>query len=150
MTEDALSPDEVDALIADTTTLNEDSKSDIASESFTENIEEANNEKKEETEKASVSVSNNKDDQQLKNIQLLLDIYMQITVELGKTKTKVKEILGWCEGTVIELEKPATDPVSLLVNKRLVARGEVVVIDENFGVRITEIIDPRERLLALA
>jgi flagellar motor switch protein FliN/FliY len=74
---------------------------------------------------------------------------MQITVELGRTKYKVKDILLWGEGSIIELEKPSTEPVNLLVNKRLVARGEVVVIDENFGVRITEIVNPRERLLSL-
>lgn len=80
------------------------------------------------------------------NISLLLDIYMQLTVELGRTRMQIKEILGLGEGSIIELEKLAGEPVDLLVNGRLIAKGEVVVIDENFGVRVTEIVSPHERI----
>lgn len=84
------------------------------------------------------------------NIGLLLDISMQLTVELGRTKMQIKKILGLGEGSIIELEKLAGEPVDLLVNGKLIAKGEVVVIDENFGVRITEIVSPHERLESIS
>ncbi len=83
------------------------------------------------------------------NIGLLLDISMQLTVELGRTKMQIKNILGLGEGSIIELDKLAGEPVDLFVNGKLIAKGEVVVIDENFGVRITEIVSPHERLDSL-
>jgi len=84
--------------------------------------------------------------QQKHNANLLLDIYVQVTVELGRTSIKVKDVLGLGEGSIVELYKPASDPVELLVNNRLIAKGEVVVIDENFGARVTNIVSPLERL----
>lgn len=80
------------------------------------------------------------------NIGLLMDVSMQLTVELGRTKMLIKDILGMGEGTIVELDKLAGEPVDLLVNGKLVAKGEVVVIDENFGVRVTDIISPMERI----
>ncbi len=80
------------------------------------------------------------------NLQLLLDVQMVLTVELGRTKKYVKDILGLGEGSIIELDKLAGEPVDLLVNGKLIAKGEVVVIDENFGVRVTDIVGPAERL----
>jgi flagellar motor switch protein FliN/FliY len=80
------------------------------------------------------------------NISLLMDVYMEMTVELGRTKKLIKEILGMGEGTIIELDKLAGEPVDILVNHKLIAKGEVVVIDENFGVRVTEIVSPIERM----
>ena len=80
------------------------------------------------------------------NISLLMDVYMEMTVELGRTKKLIKEILGMGEGTIIELDKLAGEPVDILVNHKLIAKGEVVVIDENFGVRVTEIVSTMERL----
>ncbi|HOJ63112.1 MAG TPA: flagellar motor switch phosphatase FliY [Spirochaetota bacterium] len=80
------------------------------------------------------------------NINLLMDVNMELTVELGRTRKPIKEILGMGEGTVIELDKLAGEPVDILVNGRLIARGEVVVIDESFGVRVTEIVDPKDRI----
>ncbi|MDR2150636.1 MAG: flagellar motor switch protein FliN [Spirochaetaceae bacterium] len=79
------------------------------------------------------------------NIGLIVDVYMEMTVELGRTKKLIKEILGMGEGTIIELDKLAGEPVDILVNHKLIAKGEVVVIDENFGVRVTEIVSPSER-----
>ncbi len=87
--------------------------------------------------------------EQLSNISLLMDVPMQLTVELGRTKMLVKEILSLGEGSIIELDKLAGEPVDLLVNNRLIAKGEVVVIDENFGVRVTDIINPAERLAGI-
>ncbi|MDR3123462.1 MAG: flagellar motor switch protein FliN [Treponema sp.] len=80
------------------------------------------------------------------NIGLLMDVFMEMTVELGRTKKLIKEILTMGEGTIIELDKLAGEPVDILVNHKLIAKGEVVVIDENFGVRVTEIVSPQERL----
>ena len=80
------------------------------------------------------------------NISLLMDVYMEMTVELGRTKKPIREILGMGEGTIIELDKLAGEPVDILVNHKLIATGEVVVIDENFGVRVTEIVSPTERM----
>jgi len=80
------------------------------------------------------------------NIGLLMDVYMEMTVELGRTRKLIKEILGMGEGTIIELDKLAGEPVDILVNHKLIAKGEVVVIDENFGVRVTEIVSPMERM----
>ncbi|WP_438319056.1 flagellar motor switch phosphatase FliY [Sporosarcina sp. FA9] len=80
------------------------------------------------------------------NLDLLLDIPLQVTVELGRTKRSVKEILEISGGSIIELDKLAGEPVDILVNSRLIAKGEVVVIDENFGVRITDILSQADRL----
>ena len=80
------------------------------------------------------------------NINLLLDVQLTLTVELGRTKQYVKDILGLGEGSIIELDKLAGEPVDLLVNNKLIAKGEVVVIDENFGVRVTDIVSPSERM----
>lgn len=75
------------------------------------------------------------------NIGLLMDVTMNMTVELGRATMTIKDILGLGEGSIIELQKLAGEPVDLLVNGKLIAKGEVVVIDENFGVRVTDIID---------
>ena len=83
------------------------------------------------------------------NIGLLLDVPLKLTVELGRTTKLVKEILALAPGSVVELDKLAGEAVDILVNEKLIAKGEVVVIDENFGVRITEIINPEERLNAV-
>lgn len=81
-----------------------------------------------------------------RNLNMLLDIPLQVTVELGRTKRSVKEILELSSGSIIELDKLAGEPVDILVNSRLIAKGEVVVIDENFGVRITDILSQADRL----
>lgn len=80
------------------------------------------------------------------NIGLIMDVLMEMTVELGRTKKSIKDILGMGEGTIIELDKLAGEPVDILVNHKPIAKGEVVVIDENFGVRVTEILSPMERV----
>jgi len=76
-----------------------------------------------------------------KNLDLVADIPLQVSVELGKTKKTISEILGFGLGTIVVLDKIAGDHVEVLVNGKLIAAGEVVVIDENYGVRITEIFD---------
>ena len=83
------------------------------------------------------------------NISLIMDVFMEMTVELGRTKKQIRDILGMGEGTIIELDKLAGEPVDILVNHKPIAKGEVVVIDENFGVRVTEILSPLERVTDL-
>ena len=77
---------------------------------------------------------------QSENIDLIMDVPLDVTVELGRTSKSIQEILDFSPGTVIELNKIAGEPIDVLVNGKYVARGEVVVIEESFGVRITEII----------
>lgn len=79
------------------------------------------------------------------NIGLILDVPLQVTVELGRTKKRIRDILELSTGSIVELDKLAGEPVDILVNGKLLAKGEVVVIDENFGVRITDIVSPMER-----
>ena len=74
---------------------------------------------------------------------------MDVAVELGRTKIAIKDMLKLGPGSVIELDKLIGEPVDLLVNDRLIARGEVVVFDENFGIRITDMMNPEERLKSL-
>jgi flagellar motor switch protein FliN/FliY len=74
------------------------------------------------------------------SIDLLLDVKLPITVELGRTEVEVKEILEFAPGSIVELDKLANEPVDLLVNGVLVARGEVVVVEDNFGIKITELV----------
>ncbi|WP_252313468.1 flagellar motor switch phosphatase FliY [Sinobaca sp. H24] len=81
-----------------------------------------------------------------KNLDMLLDISLEVTVELGRTKKSIKDILHFSQGSIIELDKLAGEPVDILVNQKLVARGEVVVIDENFGVRVTDIASREDRI----
>lgn len=81
-----------------------------------------------------------------KNISLIMDVPLQITVELGRTHRLIKDILEFGPGSIIELDKLAGEPVDILVNGKNIAKGEVVVIDESFGVRITDIIHPSKRL----
>lgn len=88
-------------------------------------------------------------DTETKNLDILMDIPLQLTVELGRTIRSVKEILSLSTGSIIELDKLAGEPVDILVNSRLVAKGEVVVIDENFGVRVTDIISQSDRIKKL-
>ena len=83
------------------------------------------------------------------NIGLILDVPLQVTVELGRTKKTIKEILDLAAGSIVELDKLAGEPVEIQVNGHYLAKGEVVVIDENFGVRITEIATPAERAARL-
>jgi flagellar motor switch protein FliN/FliY len=80
------------------------------------------------------------------NMELIHDVPLQVTVRLGQSKMTIKEILDLGEGSIVELDKLAGEPVDLLVNGKLIAKGEVVVIDENFGFRVKDIISPMERI----
>ncbi len=80
------------------------------------------------------------------SLDIVLDVPLQVTVELGRTNKLVKDVLALSPGSVIELDKLAGEPVDILVNQKYIAKGEVVVIDENFGIRITDIIKPADRI----
>lgn len=84
-----------------------------------------------------------------KNLEILMDIKLQLTVELGRTELPIKKVLELTRGSIIELEKVAGEPVELYANGKLVACGEVVVIEDNFGLRITSITEPEDRLKGL-
>lgn len=83
------------------------------------------------------------------SLDLILDVQLDATVELGRSRLTIREILGLGPGSVVELDKLAGEPADLLVNGKLLARGEIVVIDDDFGIRITEILTPTERLNSL-
>ena len=81
-----------------------------------------------------------------RNLNLILDIPLKVSVELGRTKMPVSELLNLTQGSVIELNKLAGEPMEVYVNDTLIARGEAVVVNEKFGVRLTDIISPAERV----
>lgn len=81
-----------------------------------------------------------------RNLNLIMDIPLRVTVELGRTKMPVSELLNLTQGSVIELSKLAGEPMEVLVNDKLIARGEAVVVNEKFGVRLTDIISTTERI----
>lgn len=85
-----------------------------------------------------------------RNLDILMDVPLSVTVELGKTHVPIRQILEYGQGSLITLDKLAGEPIDLLVNGKYFARGEVVVIDENFGVRITSILSPAERIAQLS
>lgn len=81
-----------------------------------------------------------------RNLNLILDIPLKVSVELGRTKMPVNDLLNLTQGSVIELNKIAGEPMEVYVNDKLIARGEAVVINDKFGVRLTDIISPAERV----
>ena len=83
------------------------------------------------------------------NLNMVLDIPITISVELGRTRMMVKELLQLGQGTVVELDKLAGEPMEILVNGRLIARGEAVVVNEKFGIKLTDIVSPSERITKL-
>ncbi len=85
----------------------------------------------------------------VQNLDFILDIPLKVSVELGRSKIIIKELLQLGQGSVLELDKLAGEPLEVLVNGKLVARGEVVVVNEKFGIRLTDIISPIERIETL-
>jgi flagellar motor switch protein FliN/FliY len=87
--------------------------------------------------------------EETKNLDLILDIPLTVTVELGRSKMLINDLLQLGQGSVIELTKLVGEPLEVLVNNKLVARGEVVVVNDKFGVRLTDIVSPMERVQSL-
>lgn len=112
-----------------------------------------NSEEDNEQDNASSSASSKggitKGEKRDRNLKLILDIPLRVTVQLGRTKMLVSELLNLGQGSVIELNKLAGEPMEVLVNDKLVAKGEAVVVNEKFGVRLTDIISPMERVETL-
>jgi flagellar motor switch protein FliN/FliY len=84
--------------------------------------------------------------QPVQSLDFILDIPLKVTVELGRSKMAIRDVLQLAQGSVIELSKFAGEPLEVLVNDKLIARGEVVVVNEKFGIRLTDIISPVERI----
>jgi flagellar motor switch protein FliN/FliY len=84
-----------------------------------------------------------------RRLDMLLDLPLDVSVELGRTKLSIQELLSLGPGSVVELDKVAGEPLDILINDRLVARGEAVVVNDKFGVRITDIVSPQERIMRL-
>ena len=85
----------------------------------------------------------------VQNLDFILDIPLRVTVELGRTSVVIKDLLQLGQGSVLELDKLAGEPLEILINGKLVAKGEVVVVNEKFGIRLTDIISPIERIETL-
>ena len=90
-----------------------------------------------------------KDSASKRDIDFILDVPLELTVQLGMTKMLIRDLLQLGQGSVVELDKLAGEPMEILINNKLVARGEVVVVNEKFGVRLTDIISPAERISQL-
>ena len=90
-----------------------------------------------------------KEELESRRLEILLDVPLDISVELGGSRMSIQELLALGPGSVVELDKVAGEPLDILVNQRLVARGEAVVVNDKFGVRITDIISPSERVARL-
>jgi flagellar motor switch protein FliN/FliY len=84
-----------------------------------------------------------------RRLDMLLDLPLDVSVELGRTRMSIQELLALAPGSVIELDKVAGEPLDILINDRLVARGEAVVVNDKFGIRITDIVSPQERITRL-
>ena len=100
-----------------------------------------------EEEKTEAAPSN---DNTASEIDFILDIPLELSVELGRTKMLVNDMLQLGQGSIVELNKMAGEPLEIFINRKLVARGEVVVVNEKFGVRLTDIVSPMERVKSLA
>lgn len=88
------------------------------------------------------------DDQDI-NLDVILDVPITISVEIGRTQVPIRDLLRYSQGSVIELERLVSEPLDVLVNNTLIAHGEVVVVDEQFGIRLTDVISPSERVKKL-
>ncbi|MCP4118229.1 MAG: flagellar motor switch protein FliN [Desulfobacteraceae bacterium] len=89
-------------------------------------------------------------DQEERTLDFILDIPLELSVELGKTRMLVNDLLQLGQGSIVELNKLAGEPLEVYINRKLIARGEVVVVNEKFGVRLTDIITPMDRVKSLA
>jgi flagellar motor switch protein FliN len=98
---------------------------------------------------ASANPPSTQQERSTRRLDLLLDVPLDLTVELGRTRMCIQDLLALGPGSVIELDKIAGEPLDILVNERLIARGEAVVVNDKFGVRITDIVSPSERIARL-
>lgn len=98
---------------------------------------------------AASSASTSTMDEQDINLDVILDVPVTISVEIGRTQVPIRDLLRYSQGSVIELDRLVSEPLDVLVNNTLIAHGEVVVVDEQFGIRLTDVISPSERVKKL-
>ncbi len=115
------------------------------------NLQERQDEEQEEVASNPVETSNSEQTQksQLQELDFLLDVPLELSVEVGKSKVQIKDLLQLREGSVVELDKTAGEPLNIYVNSRLIARGEAVKVNEKLGIRLTDVVSPSERLQKL-
>ena len=118
----------------------------MAEEKNTEKVEETKAEEKVDSNVEQKSESDKVERSSLENLRVLENIDVKLTVEVGGAEIKLRELLRINEGSVIELERLAGDPLDILANGTIIAKGEVVMIGERFGIRFTEVVDPKERV----
>jgi flagellar motor switch protein FliN len=138
----AAAPDEHDAMAAEWATALADNRGETASELQTAAEQVAPAQFTNFAPTGAVGAGN--------DINMILDIPVQLTVELGRTRIPIKNILQLAQGSVVELEAMAGEPMDVLVNGYLIAQGEVVVVNEKFGIRLTDIVTPSERMRRLS
>ena len=102
-----------------------------------------------ENNEADTSSENGSGQNEKYDLDLILDIPLDISVELGKAKIPVNELLQLGQGSILELTKPVSEPLDIYVNNKLVAKGEVVILDDKFGIRVADIINPVDRVKSL-
>lgn len=107
------------------------------------------NDKIEENNKANSSKDNGSAKSEKYDMDLILDLPLDVSVELGKVKMPVNELLQIGRGSILELTKPVGDPLDIYINKKLIAKGEVVILDDKFGIRVVDIINPVDRVKSL-
>lgn len=95
---------------------------------------------------ATAEMTSSKGDLNERGIDLLLDIPLEVSVEVGRSRILVRDLLQLQEGSLVELDKLAGEPLDLYINSRLIARGEAVVVNEKFGLRLTDVVSPAERI----
>ncbi len=114
-----------------------------------ENSSEANSDQEMENENLEQEGAQAQD-QEERTLDFILDIPLELSVELGRTRMLVNDLLQLGQGSIVELNKLAGEPLEVYINRKLIARGEVVVVNEKFGVRLTDIITPMDRVKSLA
>ena len=152
MADGGLTQEEIDALLAGTglDDIEDDEEDEIIEESPKASTAAPIIKKEKESKQVNPeNIVNSLDRFENQNLGLLLDVKVTLTVELGRAKLPIKEILSLTDGSIIELQKLSGEQVEIMVNNVLIAKGMVIVIDENYGVQITEIIDPIERFKSL-
>lgn len=145
MATDALEEAVVDATGADEALTEDDWGAAMAEQTSAESSALQTN-KSEQTQVFSEFTPKNKLNETQNDIDFILDIPVQLTVELGRTKIAIKNLLQLAQGSVVELDGMAGEPMDVLVNGCLIAQGEVVVVNDKFGIRLTDIITPAERI----
>lgn len=137
--DNALSQDEIDALLGSTGTEVAAPPADVTPGSVTTDTGEAHNAGFEEFKPADISDVDS-------SLNMLDDVSLDVKIELGRTHMDIKRILSLGDGSIVELDKLAGDPCDILINDKLVARGEVLVLNENFSVRVTDIVTQEDRI----